>query len=202
MIAAKRVLRYLRGTTTLGLTYSGGDKTLDTNEQLPISIDAWTDADWGGDLTDRKSTTGYVIKISNCPVSWTTKKQPTVALSTAEAEYMAISAGIQESLSIQQLLYEILGASIINSACNIYTDNQTAISISKDDVNHQRTKHIDIRHHFIRDHVRNGNMKLTWVPTAQQTADILTKPLGRVQHTKLRHAIMNAQHTYSKDNKN
>jgi hypothetical protein len=115
---------------------------------------------------------------------------------------MAISAGIQESLSIQQLLYEILGASVINSACTIYTDNQTAISISKDDVNHQRTKHIDIRHHFIRDHVRNGNMKLTWVPTAQQTADILTKPLGRIQHTKLRHAIMNAQHKYSKDNKN
>jgi len=202
MIAAKRVLRYLRGTTTVGLTYSGGDKRFDMSEQLPISIDTWTDADWGGDLIDRKSTTGYVIKIGNCSVSWATKKQPTVALSTAEAEYMAISAGMQESLSIQQLLYEILGTSIITSACNIHTDNQSAISISKDDVNHQRTKHIDIRHHFIRDHVRNGDMKITWVPTSQQTADILTKPLGRIQHTKLRHAIMNAQHTYSKDNKN
>ena len=93
----------------------------------------------------------------------------------------------------QQLLYEILGKLIINSACNIHTDNQTAIRISQDDVNHQRTKHIDIQHHFIRDHIKIGDMKLTWVPTSQQTADILTKLLEKIQHAKLRQAIMNAQ---------
>ena len=151
----------------------------------------------GGDLIDRKSTTGFVVKIDGCSVSWSTKKQATVALSTAEAEYMAIAAGVQESLCIKQLLCELLGPSSIPSSCNIYTDNQSAMCISKNDTNHQRAKHIDIKHHFIRDHVKDGSMLITWVPTSQQTADILTKPLGKIQHVALRDALMNTRQGHS-----
>ena len=187
--AAKHVLRYLRGTADIGLTYTGGEKT---DRDINITIEMWTDADWGGDLTDRKSTTGYVVKVAGNTVSWATKKQHTVALSTAEAEYMALSAGIQEQLSIDQLTCELMGQHAIQRPSNVYTDNQSAIAISKDDVKHQRTKHIDIRHHFIRDHIKHG-INIIWTPTAQQTADILTKPLGRTRHQALRKALMNAR---------
>ena len=201
LIAAKRVLRYLRGTAHVGLTYSGGDEILEMDKPLPISIETWTDADWGGDLNDRKSTTGLVVKIDGCSVSWSTKKQATVALSTAEAEYMAIAAGVQESLYIKQLLCELLGPSSIPESCKIYTDNQSALCISKNDTNHQRAKHIDIKHHFIRDRVKDGSMNISWVPTSQQMADILTKPLGQFQHIKFREALMNTNKIYSMSTK-
>ena len=101
--AAKRILRYLSGTSSLGLTLAPGCNGHGMN------VVGWSDSDWGGDLADRKSTTGYVVKIGNNTVSWATKKQQTVALSTGEAEYMAISAVAQEILWIRSLLKEILG---------------------------------------------------------------------------------------------
>jgi len=195
LTAAKHVLRYLKGTSDIGLVYSGGDKG-NRSRDINITIEMWTDADWGGDVTDRKSTTGYVVKVAGNTVSWATRKQHTVALSTAEAEYMALSAGLQEQLSIDQLTCELTGDHSIERPCNIYTDNQSAIAISKDDVNHQRTKHIDIRHHFIRYHTKHG-IKIIWTPTAQQTADILTKALGRQRHDRLRTALMDARHTFN-----
>ena len=177
--AAKRVLRYLKGTSEVGLTYSGGVSGNIYKDNMMITVEMWTDADWGGDTSDRKSTTGYVVKVGGNTISWATKKQQTVALSTAEAEYMALSSGIQEQISIEQLMGELIGKRMINLPSIVYTDNQSAIVISKDDNNHQRTKHIDIRHHFIRDHVREGRALIKWTPTQLQIADILTKALGR-----------------------
>ena len=196
LVAAKRVLRYLRGTTTLGLTYSGGVDNMSPTHAY-VNIDTWTDADWGGDPVDRKSTTGYIVKLNGCTVSWATRKQKTVAISTAEAEYMAISAGVQELLWIRQLLRELIGADAIALPCQVRTDNQSALSIATNDKHHDRVKHIDLKHHFVRDHVKNTDISITWTPTAQQTADILTKSLSHIKYTACRHALMDARHTYA-----
>ena len=182
-IAGKRVLRYLKGTTSFGLKYDGK-----TNYDDQFKITAFTDADWAGDINDRKSTTGFIIKINECVINWISKKQSTVALSTAEAEYMSISAAIQEVIWINQLMNE-LGFNVIKPMI-VYSDNQSAIAMSNNDVHHNRTKHIDIRHHFIRDIIKQGNVTLDWISTQDQVADILTKPLVSTLFEKLRNQIM------------
>ena len=157
-----------------------------------VSINVFTDADWGGDCQDRKSTTGYVVKINGSTVSWATKKQPTVAISTAEAEYMAISADTQELLWIQQILremFDIVGMKL-HAPYILFCDNQAAISIRKNDVHHHRSKHIDIKYHFIRDQIKNNKIKLQWLSTQDQMADILTKPLDKVKFTRFRNRIL------------
>jgi hypothetical protein len=188
--AVKRIFRYLAGTSKLGLVY-----TRDPNESS-VSINSWADADWAGDTGDRKSTTGYVVKIGNNTVSWATKKQTTVALSTAEAEYMAIAAVLQEVIWIKSILCEILGQNSVSQTPTVYTDNQAARSISRDDAFHQRTKHIDIKHHFIRQHVRDGTALVIWTPSNKQTADILTKPLGSVKFLLFQQALLNSTFEY------
>ena len=158
LIAVKRILRYLSSTAHIGLKYDGND--IYDNNNI-------TDADWGGDYMDRSSTTGYLTKINGCTISWATKKQQTVALSTAEAKYMGLATGVQEIIWIKQFISELL--SIQNKQINpipiVYCDNQAAVSISHNDIHHHRTKHIDIRHHYIRDHVKQNNIQLKWIPT-------------------------------------
>ena len=188
--AVKRIFRYLAGTSKLGLVYSR-----DPNESS-VSVNSWADADWAGDTGDRKSTTGYVVKIGNNTVSWATKKQTTVALSTAEAEYMAIAAVLQEVIWIKSILCEILGQNSVSQTPIVYTDNQAARSISRDDAFHQRTKHIDIKHHFIRQHVRDGTALVTWTPSSKQTSDILTKPLGSVKFLIFQQALLDSKFRY------
>jgi hypothetical protein len=190
LIAAKRILRYLAGTIHVGLKYVKSESI--GND---ITISAYTDADWGGDHLDRRSTTGYVIQINNCTVSWATKKQQTIAISSAEAEYMAIAAGVQELLWIRQFLSELLPINMFDSTrgSTLYSDSQSAIAISKNDVHHNRTKHIDIKHHFIRDHVKNKEIIMEWIPGEQQSADILTKPLEKIKFNRLRNNINNIQ---------
>jgi hypothetical protein len=187
LVAVKRIMRYLRGTPHMGLTY-----TRRTTGAKPINMVVYTDSDWGGDSTDRKSTTGYVVKINGCTVSWGTKKQQTVALSTAEAEYMAISVGIQEVIWMRQFIGEILKVlnKALDEASTVYCDNQAAVSISTNDVHHHRTKHIDIKYHFIRDHVQNKVVKMEWLPTHEQVADILTKPLEKVKFMNCRMKLL------------
>ena len=180
LVAAKRILRYIKGTTNIGLTFDGNNTT--------VSIIGYADADWAGDYDERKSTTGYIVMIGNCMVSWASKKQSTVSLSSAEAEYMAISSSLQEIKWIRQLLNELY---IVNqgepSVLNI--DNQAAITISQNDVDHSRTKHIDIRHHFIRDSIKNKEVQVKWISTHGQLADIFTKPLMKVRFNYLRNIL-------------
>jgi hypothetical protein len=185
-IAMKRVLRYLKGTAKLKLTFNCAN----VNNEC-VNVSAFSDADWGGDLDDRKSTTGYIVKVNGCAVNWMSKKQPTVALSSAEAEYMAMVNATQEILWTVNLLKEMKQS--VKEPVVLMTDNQAAESISKNDTNHSKTKHIDIKHHFIRDVIKNEQMVVQWIDTNNQEADILTKALGETKFIRLRNIIYEKQ---------
>ena len=158
------------------------------NSDGEVIISGYCDADWGGDLNDRKSTTGYCTFINNNLISWNSKKQRTVALSSTEAEYMAINEVAKELMWLRIILKEM--NINVKSPSILYVDNQSAIKISENDTEHDRTKHIDIRYYFIRDLITNGEIKLHWVSTAEQLADIFTKPLGGTIFTNLRDILM------------
>jgi hypothetical protein len=192
MVMVKRIYRYLSGSRSLGLTY--------TNEYQgdEVKITGYCDADWGGDITDRKSTTGYCTMINDNLVSWQTKKQTTVAQSSAEAEYMAINDVAREVMWIRMILTE-LNVKIVTPTV-IYVDNQPAIRISENSSDHARSKHIDIKHYYIRDLIKDGSIHLEWISTHDQLADIFTKALGVTAFTSLRDRLMrrtNEHHTSS-----
>ncbi|GAB6025573.1 hypothetical protein CHUAL_014034 [Chamberlinius hualienensis] len=169
-VAAKRVLRYLKGTPTLGLCYQDGN----------LKIQGFVDADWAGCQVDRKSYTGFVFSLDNSVISWEAKKQQTVALSSTEAEFVALSEATKEALYLKCLLNELLD--IDPGPVDLYNDNQSAGQLAKNHVFHSRTKHIDIRHHFIRDAIANGDVKVFYQPTEQMPADVLTKALNGPKH--------------------
>jgi Reverse transcriptase (RNA-dependent DNA polymerase) len=188
-MAIKRILRYLKGTINQPLVFIGKDALLDG--QLNVSV--FSDADWAGDVDDCRSTSGCVVRIGQSTVMWSTKKQKTVSLSTAEAEYMALSSAVQEVMWLRQFLCEMLDVSgmSVRVGMSVFVDNQAALHISNKDVYHDRTKHINIRYHYVREAVKDGLFQLLWVPTHQQLADGLTKPLGTVLFAKLTSTLMN-----------
>lgn len=177
--AAKRVLRYLKGTMDQGIIYG---RRADGN----ILLLGYSDADWAGDRATRRSTTGYVFVLGGGAICWASKLQPTVALSTAEAEYMAVCSASQEALFQRQLLSDLDFPQ--QGPTTIYEDNTGAIALAENPVLHQRTKHIDIRYHFVRQHVELGNVALVHVASEDQLADLLTKPLPKpkVEHFRER----------------
>lgn len=189
MIAAKRVLRYLQGTKDLGLVYEAGETGSDNGIGQPCVV-GFSDADWGGDLDTRRSTTGYLFMIEETRgvVSWGSKLQPTVALSSAEAEYMAACAAVQEAVHLRLLMSD-LGFEQREPTV-IYEDNQGCIALSDNPVYHRRTKHIDIRYHFIRERVASKEIELKYVPTKYQLADLLTKGLAKPRVVVLRNSIL------------
>ena len=173
--AVKRILRYLRGTADYGLAFtshSSGDCI------------GYSDSDWGGDLDDRKSTSGYVFLVNGCAVSWKSKKQSCVALSTTEAEYVALASAAQEAVWVRELTAQLKDHS--PEAITIYEDNQSAISMAKNPQFHGRTKHIFIKYHFIREQVEKKAVELKYCPTEEMVADMLTKGLAKEQFQKLR----------------
>ena len=203
---AIRTVKYLSGTQdTHILTYKASGEPLNKfviNGQVifapRLHVSVYCDADWAGDQTDRKSTTGYVVRINNNTVSWSSRKQTTTSLSSAEAEYMAIASAAQEAIWIRQFLTEFFHLSLdINNlySCNIYSDNTSAIQIAKHDVSHDRTKHIDIRYHFIRDYLQDGWFNLVWIPTDLQIADMFTKALPINRFEKLATAVLSPFHS-------
>ena len=175
-VAVKRIFRYLKGTTHLGLLYSKHAET--------EALTGYSDADWAGDRNDYKSTTGYLFQIGGTAVTWKSKKQSCVALSTAEAEYMALSSAAQEAVWMRELVSD-LGNSPINSTV-IFEDNQSAISMAKNPQYHGRTKHINIKYHFIREQVANGTICLKYCKTEDMLADLLTKGVGPEKFERLR----------------
>lgn len=180
-IAVKRILRYLQGTKSHGICFKPGDK---------IDFRAYSDADWAGDHSDRKSTSGYAFILMNGPISWGSKKQSSVSLSTSEAEYIALSLAIQEGKWIHHLLREILTAADEPAPeLKIFEDNQSCIKMTKNPVNHGRAKHIDIKYHHIRDEVKRGEVKLEYCETSIMLADIMTKALPGPRHTDLTIAL-------------
>ena len=146
----------------------------------------YSDADFTGSRVDRKSTSGTYQFLGNALVSWFSKKQTSVALSTAEAEYISAGSCVTQILWIKQ---ELEDYSLRYTHIPILCDNISAINLSKNPVLHSRTKHIEIRHHFIRDHVQNGDIKLIFVSTENQLADIFTKPLSEDQFCKIRREL-------------
>jgi hypothetical protein len=171
--AVKRILRYLKGTRELKLHLGG------TSE---IELKVWSDADWAGDLDKRRSTTGYLVFLGDGPISWKSRLQPTVAASTTEAEYMAAFEACSEVMYLRPLLSE-LGFQQ-SKATKIYEDNRGCIAISKDPATTGRTKHIDIKYHFLREQVKKGSVKLVECFTDDMIADVLTKGLNKAKHTK------------------
>lgn len=178
-VTAKHLLRYLKGTKDQELHYQKSEKSL--------QLEGYSDADWASDKNDRKSTTGYCFSLTeNGPViSWKSRKQPTVALSTCEAEYMALAATTQESMYLVQLLNGI-DKSNRHEPVKIYEDNQGAIALSKNPVCRQRSKHVDIKYHFVRSAHAQGKIEIGYCPTADMVADVLTKPLTKVKFERFK----------------
>lgn len=162
-MAAKRVLRYLRGTIDLKLRYEHNGKKLQ----------AFCDADWGSESDDRKSRTGFVVTMAGAAISWCSKKQSIVALSSTEAEYIALSSTIREMLWITQLREEI--GYKLSTAAEVYCDNQSTIKLACSEAYRPRTKHIDIRLHHVRDQIGARLIDLKYIKTEKQVADSLTK---------------------------
>jgi len=180
--AAKRVLHYILHTRHYSLKYNCG-----TNKNYELKLVGYADSDYGSNLIDRKSTTGYVFIFNGGPISWSSRKQPTVALSTMEAEYMALSDAIRELLS---RMYYITEMGILNIQPTVmHSDNQAAIALADGQGDYRRAKHIDIRYHFIRDHLQQGTLELVYIPSEHQLADFLTKALPAIKHNSCLHGL-------------
>lgn len=160
------IIRYLVRTTKLGLWYPAGCEFL---------LISYSDTDYAGCRLDRKSTSGYCQFLGNCLVSWAFKKQHSVALSSAEAEYVAVrSCGTQ----VLWIKHQILDYAINLGNVLILCDNTSVINLSKSLIQHSRTKYIEIRHHFIRDEVAKNNFKIIFINSENQIADIFIKLLN------------------------
>jgi hypothetical protein len=192
VLAAKRVFRYLAGAKDIGLIFgSRCSQLLDTRGRrnpFRLEVCAFADADWANDKADRKSITGWVAKVNGDPISWASKKQRTVAQSTCEAELYAEAAAMQEVLWLRGLLAE-LGLHT-QTGSPVYGDNQSTLAISANGIKGERTKHVDVKYHFITETVERGDVKLRWIPTAEQQADIFTKPLAAPAFERLRQLLM------------
>jgi hypothetical protein len=174
LTAVKRILRYLVHTPNLGLWYPKGSK---------FNLLGYSDSDYAGCKVDRKSTSGTCQFLGRSLVSWSSKKQNCVALSTAEAEYVAAGACCAQLLWMKQTLKDF-GCQY--SKIPLLCDNESAIKLANNPVSHSRTKHIDIRHHFLRDHELKGDIEIRHVSTEKQLADIFTKPLDESRFCALR----------------
>src|ERR1044071_175395 len=173
LIAVKRIFRYLKGTPTLGIWYPASNNT---------KLSAFSDSDYAGCKMTRKSTSGGCQFLGNCLVSWQSKKQTSVATSTAEAEYIAAASCTSQ---IQWLQYQLLDYGIKETKTSSLVDSKSAINIIQNPVQFSKTKHLEIRYHFIRDCYEKGKIEVKHVATANQIADIFTKPLDTSTFQKL-----------------
>ena len=184
-VGVKRVLRYVQGTLDYGLVY---------HHSPEFHLKAYADSDWAGCVETRKSTSGHVCCLGSNTISWRSKKQPIVALSSTEAEYIALCAATQEVVWMRRLLkgvaHEQLGATVV------YEDNQGAMSLSRNSKDHARTKHIDVKYHYVREAVEKEIINVKYVPTADMLADALTKGLARPKFEKFRNemGVMDVSH--------
>jgi hypothetical protein len=165
--AVKRILRYIKQCTNLGLHIHRSDSTL---------VSAFSDADWAGSVDDRKSTGGFAVFLGSNLVSWSARKQPTVSRSSTESEYKALANATAELIWVQILLTEISIKS--PRAAKLWCDNLGAKYLSANPIFHARTKHIEVDYHFVRDRVAKKLLDIEYVPTGDQVADGFTKPLS------------------------
>lgn len=169
----KRILRYLKSTINLELFYPKNEK---------VMLVGYADADWAGDLHDRKSTTGYCFKVFGAVVCWCTKKQATVSLSSTEAEYVALAEASKEGVWLSNLLFDL---GFEKHIFDIFEDNQSCIKLTSK-FDHKRLKHIDVKYNYIKDLIANKTVSVKYLPTTEQVADVLTKSLTSVLFDKFR----------------
>jgi len=163
--------RYLQNTLDVGLTF-------EQDESLGQCIVGYCDSDYAGDLDKRRSTTGYLFTLAKAPVSWKSTLQSTVALSTTEAEYMAITEAVKEAIWLHGLLKDL---GVGQKQIELYSDSQSAIHLAKNQVFHARTKHIDVRYHFVREILEEEEIVLHKIHTTENPADMLTKVVTRAK---------------------
>jgi hypothetical protein len=175
--ATKRIWRYLKHTQNVGLWYPKGAK---------FELIGYSDSDYTGCKVDRRSTSGTCQLLGISLVSWSSKKQNSVALSTAKAEYIATGSCRAQILWMKATLNDFR---IKFKQVPLLCDNESAMKLTNNPVQHSRTKHIDVRHHFIRDHQQKGDISIENVGTDDQLADILTKPLDEKRFCKLRNKL-------------
>jgi len=173
-IAAKRILRYLKGTRDLGIVY----------KQTGDPMTAYCDSDFANLHADKKSQSGFLFKFAGSAISWESKKQRSVALSTCESEFMALSECAKESIHQKNLLGE-LDPDLVKSPITIFCDNQSAIKLMKNPTFHNKTKHIDIRYTFTRDLYEQKDIDILYISSENNCADILTKGLNGPRHNYL-----------------
>ncbi|CAA7015691.1 unnamed protein product [Microthlaspi erraticum] len=164
--ALKRILRYIKGTITQGLHITPSNTT---------TLTAYTDADWAGCPNTRRSTSGYCLYLGDNLISWSSKRQQTVSRSSAKAEYRGVANAVAETVWVRNLLLEIHCP--ITTATLVYCDNVSAVYLSTNPIQHQRTKHVVIDIHFVREKVALGQVRVLHVPSSHQYADIFTKGL-------------------------
>ncbi|KAE8822081.1 hypothetical protein HRS9139_10470 [Pyrenophora teres f. teres] len=177
--AAKRLLRYLKGTSGMGLE-------IDSNSSGGLL--GYTDANWGRD-SDRRSTGGYVFLLNGTAISWSSKRQATVALSSCEAEYIAELEAAKEAIWLRGLLSSLNLTAKASGPVRILGDNEGALALAKNPMFHARTKHLDIRYHFVREKVEEGLVHMEWVSGKENLADGLTKPLVKQPFETFRYGI-------------
>jgi hypothetical protein len=183
-VAMRHILRYLRGSADFALVYP---------RQGNLTFVGFTDADWGGNRPDRRSTSAYVYLIGGTALSWSSTRQKSVSLSTTEAEYIASSGAAQELIWLRRLLKDVqniclcpvpAAQAVDLPSTPLHIDNQSAMSLTKTPEYRKRTKHIDISYHFVREKVASGEITVIYTPTDDMTADILTKALPLIKHEK------------------
>src|SRR3954463_6656282 len=177
VVAVKRIFRYLVHTPNFGLWYPKGSS---------FNLIGYRDSDWAGDKVERNSTSGGCQFLGRSLVSWSSKKQKCVSLYTTEAEYIAAASCCAQLLWMRQTLKDY---SVNCDKVPLLCDNESAIKIAYSPVQHTRTKHIEIRNHFIRYHVARGDIALSFVSTKNQLADIFTKPLDEARFCYLRNEL-------------
>lgn len=208
--AVKQIFRYLSGTRQHGLLFAWNG---DESAALPLELIGYADANWGGCRDTGRSTTGTIITLGGSIVDWTSKRQTTVALSSCEAEYMSVAHTMQSILWLQHVLGEIgftevnssaaashthskrTASSLVTRTPKLFNDNQSTIAMSHNDVYHQRSKHINLRYHFVREAVAAKKVHLEWCSTREQLADILTKSLAPSLYTRIRDVIVHTRET-------
>jgi hypothetical protein len=169
--ATKTLLRYVKGTTSYGICFGSGTKGL---------LGYW-DADYAGDLDTRRSTTGYGFVLNGGAISWSSRLQPTVAVSTAEVEYMSVASATKEALWLKKLFVDF-GINV--SPVQMFCDNQAAIKMIKHPIASMWSKHIDVQHHFVRERCARGEVAFQYCDTGEMVADCMTKALPMVKFQK------------------
>ncbi|GAB2282271.1 hypothetical protein Dimus_039531 [Dionaea muscipula] len=192
LAACKRIFRYLKGTLNYGLWYTSfsSSSAVASSFSSPapvateIALVGYSDSDWGGDVDCKRSTTGFLFCYGNTAFTWVSKLQPIVTLSSSESEYVAAASCVSHCLWLRQLMRELEMEQLQPTVVRV--DNQSAIAIAKNPVYHDRSKHIDVRFHFLREAIARGDVELAYVRTQYQLADLMTKALGYQSFARLR----------------